>query len=180
MYIKCEDGFSDSDFEFLRDMFGLLDARFDDLQLHIDESPDPDSMGLFDEGEYLSGMGFVACQRYLASTYGPPGVSKDIAMSLGPKHAGGEPVVRIINAAANYWKHVDEWDPAVVLMRDQQLLLDARQKNTIRIIETVTHWEDYTCFNLLAYLTLPTGPRFEGLVPILEAWRCELDSKIVG
>ncbi len=171
MYIKCEDVFCDSDLAFLRDLFGLLDARFDDLQLRIDGSPDPDSMGLFDEGEYLSGMGFVACQRYLASTYGPHGVSKDIAMRLGPKHAGGEPVVRIINAAANYWKHVDEWD---------QQTLGARQKDTIRIIETVTDWEDYTCSNLLAYLTLPTGPRFEGLVPMLEAWRCELDSISVG
>lgn len=179
MYLKIGDSFCDSDFAFLKDLFALLDARFEDLQRRIDNSFDPDQMGLFDEAEYLSGMGFIACQRYLASTYGPNGVAKDIALSVGPKHVGGEPFARIINAAANYWKHVDEWRTNAVIARDRHAL-ESRQKDTIRILETVTAWADYTCANLLSSLANPGEPRLASLVPILEAWRSELDSKHVG
>ena len=76
MYLKFDDGVSDDDLNFLRDLFNLLDARLDNLQERIDECPDPDGMGLFDEGEYLAGLGFVASQRYLASTYGQHGLRK--------------------------------------------------------------------------------------------------------
>lgn len=175
MYIKFDNCYCDSDLQFLKELFALLDERFDDLQRRIDDSFDPDQMGLFDEAEYLSGMGFIACQRYLASTYGPVGVAKKDALSVGPKYDGGEPFAQILHAAANYWKHVDEWDTNAVILRDRHALR-SDQQDTIRIIETVTAWSDYTCANLLTSLARPGKPRLAVLVPMLEAWRDQFDS----
>ena len=134
-------------------------------------------MGFFDEAEYLAGIGFVACQRYLASTYGQHNTQKDAALKLGPQHDGGEPIARVLNAAANYWKHVDEWDTSATITRDAEKL-KGQQLRTIRIIETVTPWCDYTCANLLGELT--TESRFTDLIPTLEAWRGQLDATCVG
>jgi len=174
MYLKFDADFLDFDLSFLQDLFALLDGRFDDLQQRIEESSDPDGMGLFDIGEYLAGMGFVACQRYLASTYGPNDLAKKAALAIGPYHEGGEPVARILNAAANYWKHEDEWDTNAVIARNADDL-KPQQKDTIRIIETVTPWSDYTCVNLLAALSDSKTPRVATLIPFLEAWRKQLD-----
>jgi hypothetical protein len=30
-------------------------------------------------------------------------------LQLGPKHSDGNTIVKIINDAANYWKHNNEW-----------------------------------------------------------------------
>lgn len=172
MYLKFDDGYCDSDLEFLRDLCTLFDTRMDDLQERIDKCFDPDQMGLFDEGEYLAGLGFVACQQYLTSTFGPKGAQKHAALGLEPYHEGGESYARILNSAANYWKHVDEWSLNTVVHRDISSLSD-QQKETIRVIETVTPWCDYTCGNLLYELT--QRGRFVELIPTLEAWRAQVD-----
>jgi hypothetical protein len=173
MYLKFDGGFFDYDLDFVRDLFSLLDERLDRQQELIDECFAPDQMELFDEAEYIAGMGFVACQRYLASTYGQHDLQKDVALELGPHHDGGESYARILNAAANYWKHVDEWDTSATIARDVARL-DDRQQRTIRIIESVTPWSDYTCANLLCELT--PHSRFTDLIPTLEAWRERLDA----
>ncbi len=175
MYFKFDDGILDCDLSFLQDLFALLDARLDQVREKIDASSDPDSMGYFDEAEYISGMGFIACQRYLTSTYGPLNIAKNSALSVGPVHAGGEFYARIINASANYWKHEDEWGLQATVDRDRSAL-GPQQLETIRIIETVTPWDAYTCANVLWVLTDPNESRLTNLVPIIEAWRTELDA----
>lgn len=173
MYLKFDDGVLDYDLDFVRDLFALLDERLDRLQERIDECSDPDQLGLFDEAEFIAGVGFVACQRYLASTYGPHGLPKDVALKLGPHHHNGESYACILNAAANYWKHVDEWDASATIARDIGQL-DDRQQRTIHVIESVTPWSEYTCAHLLCELT----PRshFSALIPTLEAWRERVDA----
>jgi len=189
MYLKLDDGVFDDDLNFLRDLFTLLDARLADLQKRIHECPDPDGMGLCDKGEYLAGMGFVACQRYLASTYGPLGLKKDVALASGPHHEGGETLVSIINAVANYWKHVDEWETITLTANEpgelNQIIvhnpdrLTPIQRKTIQVIESVTKWSDYTCANVLYELTAPVL-HFAALIPLLEAWRDQMDAAHVG
>lgn len=179
MYLKFgDDVFHDFDLEFLRDLFTLLDGRLDELQERIDKCFDPDQMGLFDDVEYIAGMGFVACQRYLASTFRQTGLDKQSALAIGPRHKGRESFARILNAAANDWKHVDEWDTQATIARDVTRL-DEKQEATIRVIESVTQWSDYTCANLLYELTGPNS-QFTALLPILESWREELDAARVG
>ena len=148
------------------DLLTLLDSQLRDLEEQIGKSPDPDSMGLFDRGEFLAGTGFVACQRYLASTYGPHNVPKEIALAVGPYHAGGESYAAIFNAAANFWKHVDEWDIFTPL--------GVRQQRTVDLIESVTPWSNYTCANLL--FELAGQLQFAGLIPKIEDWRKQLDA----
>ena len=177
MYLKFENGFSDYDFSFLQDLFELLDSRLDHVQRNIDASSDPDGIGHFDDAEYVSGMGFIACQRYLTSTYGPLDIEKKDALRVGPFHSGGESYARIINASANFWKHVDEWPSTV---RRDRHGLEPIQMETIRVIETVTPWDDYTCTNLLWSLTTPNEPRLKHLLPKLEARRAALDATRVG
>ena len=54
----------------------------------------------------------------------------------------------ILNAAANFWKHQDEWEPTALVTRNVDILGD-RQRKTIDVIESVTPWSDYTFANLL-------------------------------
>jgi hypothetical protein len=173
MYLQLDNGIFDADLHLLQDLFAVLDPRLERIQVGITTSFDPDAMGHFDEAEYLCGMGFIACQRYLAATFGSSGISKEKALALGPVHTGGEPIARILNAAANYWKHIEEWDPHSAILHDQQAL-QPNQLATIRTIETVAAWDDYTCANLLASLTAPNEPRLHHLLPLLEAWRNQL------
>ncbi len=175
MYLKFDSGIYDDDLAFLKDLVALLDSRLDEVQQAIDSSSDPDGMGHFDDAEYVAGMGFIACQRYLASTYGPNGISKRIALETGPRHSGGKTIAQIINAAANFWKHLDEWEFHSTVFRDRAGLTPI-QLETIQVIETVTPWDDYTCANLLAALAAPSPPRLKYLLPQLEAWRDALDS----
>lgn len=189
MYLKFDDGVVDDDLAFLRDLFTLLDARLTNLQKRIDECPDPDGMGLCDEGEYLAGLGFVACQRYLASTYGQHRLKKELALAMGPRHHGGQSFVSIINAVANYWKHVDEWDTTTIIASDPDGLnriilrdpdrLTPIQRKTIKVIDSVTEWSYYTCTNVLFELTNPVV-QFAALIPLLEAWRDQMDAAYVG
>ena len=110
MYIKIHATFSDFDLEFLRNILVSLDSHWDALQREIGCSVDPDSDDLFTKADYLAGIGFALSQQYLSSTYGPLGFDKDKALAIGQRHAGGETVACIVNAAANYWKHSEEWD----------------------------------------------------------------------
>jgi len=178
MHIKIGEDFSDCDLKFLRDHLTLLDSRWDEIQKRIDECTDPESAGLFDEGEYLVGMGFTACQQYLSATYGPLGVKKEAALTVGPHHTSGQTYARLLNAAANYWKHMEEWDSIAVIARNVDALKKI-QKQTVRIIEFVTPWSDYTCANLLFELTIPEL-RLSSLIPKLEDWRRQLDAAYSG
>lgn len=192
MYIKCEDGISDPDLYFLEDILIMLDAKLLELDCKIQEarndSLDPEGLGFFDKGEYIIGMGFAACQRYMTSTFGPIILEKEIALKIGPNHENGESIVTIINAAANYWKHSDEWseinwviesesDMAKIIIRDFNKLTGP-QKKTITQIETITPWADYTCSNILACLTKTNELRLSLLVPFLEEWRNQLNNFI--
>jgi hypothetical protein len=179
MYLKTDDGIYDGDLAFLKDLVALLDSRLDEVWQAIVSCSDPDGMGHCDNGEYVVGMGFIACQRYLASTYSPHGMSKNIALRAGPRHIGGETIARIVNAGANFWKHSDEWDSHSTVFRNPAGL-NQIQLETIQVIETVTPWADYTCANLLAALAAPAEPRLKYLLPQLEAWRDALDSAHVG
>ncbi len=185
MYLKSGDEFFDYDLDFLEDFFTFLDAKLDDLQQRIEQADDPDQMGLLDDAEYLAGLGFVACQRYLATTFWPivlepndgrseKSEKKKDALKFGPRYARDQSYAQILNSAANYWKHVDEWNKDAVIARDSSAL-KGDESATMSKIETVIKWSDYTCFNLLAALTDINKPRFAVLVPVLIAWRKQLD-----
>ena len=108
---------------------------------------------------------------------------------MGPFHEGGLSLATIINVAANYWKHSDEWNSIGYNTNNEKKELELvirsienlskQQKGTVSAIETVTPWADYTCENILALITPSSEFKLVELVPILTEWRAELDSLIV-
>lgn len=59
---------------------------------------------------FYHGVGFAACQKYLSSATRQMKITRSDALNLGPKHSTEGPIVALVNAIANYWKHQDEWD----------------------------------------------------------------------
>lgn len=109
------------DFErdFLADVLRMLGERLSHLHSHVDWQR-PEESYLFDPMEHLAGVGVVAAQRYLASVCNWFSVDRPHALDVGPQQKGVA-VAAIINAAANYWKHVEDGEGAIHLPTRQIL-----------------------------------------------------------
>ncbi|MCO7626430.1 hypothetical protein NJC08_08395 [Pseudomonas fluorescens] len=182
MYFKLSNGeFADGDFHALAALLGLLDTELKTINSQIKQSGDPDSDGLCDRGEYFIGVGLAGIQRYIASTYKTLGVEQDTALALPPIAKNQTTAVRALHAGANYWKHQDEWDLTHVAFREVESL-KGNAKSTIKTIEQITPWAEYTCSNLLAELLLQDNAindenlLLSPLLDILKAWRINLDA----
>jgi hypothetical protein len=157
----------DADNRFLEKTLAHLDGTLAMVYSQIEKSPDPDGYGLLDDAEFLTGLGFVLCQRYITSTYGFS-LDKSTALAMPPTHPGGKTIAQIVNAVANTWKHSDEWPP------DEPT---PRARPTIDVIETVTPFNEYAACSLLHCLTGSTS--LMGLLPMLEEWRDNLAASAV-
>ena len=156
----------DFDLDFLRAALGLVDASLARLHENARSSPDPDGFGIFDEVEYITGFGFVACQTYATAVVSLSHLRnrKREALALGPKHRTGRSMAELVNAAANYWKHSPEWS------------LDAptaQAAQTIEVISTLGVATDasYPIANALREILTPHPARFANLIPFLTQWR---------
>lgn len=190
MFIISDAEILDLDITLLEDVLRPLDEALirinERVEIAKNESSDLDSSGLFDTGEHIIGLAFTACQKYMSSTFSKSGIKKEDALNCGPKHVSGERCARIIHAAANYWKHCDEWDKiTAVPIPDSQMMqvitrdygrLENRQKLAINTIENVSSWSDYTLSNVLIEITLTNKLSVLELIPILLEWRNALIS----
>jgi hypothetical protein len=156
----------DFDLEFLTAATALVDTSLERLHAEARSSPDPDAFGIFDEAEYLTGFGFVACQTYATAVVSRSQLKgkKREALALGPKHRTGRSMAQLINAAANYWKHSPEW------------ALDAPTTQAAQTIEVISSLgvdagDSYPVANLLREILTPHRARFENLMPFLKQWR---------
>lgn len=164
MFLTHRDGVIDYDLDLLKHITGLLDAQLDRDCDAASVSPDPDGMGLFDRMEHITGLGFVACQTYLASVYGSIGITKDLALQCGPLHRPSLSVASLVNYAANCWKHQDEW----------ALQQDTRARD--RIIKAfedlgLSTLGEYPLSGCLADLCNGKEARFRNVLPFLSQWR---------
>lgn len=164
MFITQGHDVFDYDLDLLVEVLGVVDRQIANIEERISESSDPDSFGHFDGMEGIVGLGFVACQQYLNATYGQltrANMKRHEVIASAPKHAGGRSFAEIVNAAANYWKHHDEWPSP-----------RGDEARTRDIIESVTpSTADYVLGNLLAGLVRPEPPRFAAIVHQLTLWR---------
>ena len=176
MYIKAGNEFGDTDFEFMREFLEHLDVKLLEIMDNISLSPDPDSLGLFDKGEYYIGVGFIVAQSYITSTYPKLEIKKKGAMQAGPLLKNGLTFIEALNSGANFWKHSEEWGLDNIVTRNIESLSKQAQK-TIKTIEIVTPWSDYTCSNLLAELVGESEFKLAALLPFMEEWRNDLDRK---
>lgn len=99
----------EQELETLLALVRLLDQQLGELSDRSMEAEDADAYGYFDTMEHLIGLAMVAGQTYVATVCGAIAVEKRSALKKGPSCSGGKTKVEIINHAANYWKHNNEW-----------------------------------------------------------------------
>jgi hypothetical protein len=98
--------------ESLDETCALVDARVASLLDLLRERPESGHLDLPEVIEYLIGLGFAACQGYTTGVCAETGVSRQQALDLGLHHSSGPTIAALVNHAANWWKHCDEWsDP---------------------------------------------------------------------
>ena len=156
-----------NDTVFLREAAALVDNRLDKLVHDAKTCPDPDGYGLIDSSEYITGFGFVACQTYATAVSRWSDLNKGAWLELGPKHRSGRPMIELVNACANYWKHNKEWSLHAP---------SARAQKTIDIIASlgVDKSDSYPMFSALHQLLDPHPARIRNLIPFLTQWQDEL------
>ncbi|MFP4312882.1 MAG: hypothetical protein ACLFR0_01030 [Alphaproteobacteria bacterium] len=192
VYLRIGNEYVDGCFNHLQVFLRILDSELSEIDLRIKKSKDPDSEGLCDLGEYLIGYGFVAIQRYMASTYTQTNISKGDIYKHGLKLCEDLFLIEVINAGANYWKHEPEW-PFVLERGDTDptemtpisidrtgAKLSKFEKNTFDVISKLTPYADYTLSNLLSEIINRVSPdtplSFKAVLPFIEQWRNELDN----
>jgi hypothetical protein len=164
----------DYDLQFMEEMLSVVDSKLVKLQAEATESEDPDQFGVFDRAEFVAGMGFAVCQRYITATSGWLKMPKDRALSHGPTLADGTPMARVINAAANYWKHSEEREgPAAAT-----IAVLKRLPGMARALESNSmdhQLQDYVCAYVLRCLNPSQPLAFAPIVRGLESWRDSLE-----
>ncbi len=156
----------DFDLEFLKGAAALVDASLERLDGKARASSDPDTFGIFDEVEYITGFGFVACQTYATAVASRSKLKgrKHEALALGPKHRTGRSMAQLINAAANHWKHSPEWSLDIPITQATQ---------TLEVISSlgVDTNGSYPIAKMLYEILTPHPARFANLIPFLTQWR---------
>ena len=104
--------------------------------------------------------------------YGILHIEKSKVLLVGPKHESGVTIAKIVNDAANYWKHSDEWS------------LDKNPKGRKRIEDTfasigLSIGTAYPFSEILMELTKPNSLSFSVVLMKLDLWRIEVE-KIVA
>lgn len=153
----------------LKEIASVLDERLSEIERQIQSGDEADWFG--DTAEGLCGIGFVACQQYLTETASWVDVAKSTALGCGPIHPCGNTIASIVNHAANYWKHSDEWSHET--SKSQQ----ARTQDGLEAI--LADFENgYPLTVILARLVFPSKNwRFGELIPRLTDWRDDLHAR---
>jgi hypothetical protein len=150
----------------LRSLILTIDYNLTSLLREAWQHPDPDGFGYFDNAEHVAGIGLVTCQTFMAAVYGGLEVEKAAALAIGPAHSCGLPVAKIVNDAANFWKHYNEWPDAG----------DKRRQPIAATFDTVGVALDgeYPLSKLLDKLAPHCDEQFEAIADVLEVWKSEV------
>ena len=159
------------DLELLKELVQLIDRQIENICQLCSGVNDPDSLGYFDSAEHVTGLGFVACQTFMSSVCGNLGVSKGNALAIGPSHSSGNTKAQLVNHAANYWKHKNEWEQS---KKDKQREVIEKAFESVGFPVNL----DYPLSGVLTEVSLPEEARFQSVLGALEVWKDEL-GKIV-
>lgn len=125
-----------------------------------------------DASNYWAGVGFVACQKFIVAVIAREGMDRRVALDAGPKFVPGVSVVSVVNAAANAWKHEDEWRENAQRALDNGLPPpNSRMDQALDVLDralTDGAWE-YGFANTLCKLSGEIA--FFPVVPLLTEWR---------
>jgi len=102
------------DFEkdYLADVLRMTGDHIGKLERHINPNDPEGNAIIFDPMEHIAGVAVVTAQRYIASVCNWFSVPRTQALMLGPQKKK-VPVAKVIDAAANYWKHIEDGPNAV-------------------------------------------------------------------
>ncbi|MGA2706589.1 MAG: hypothetical protein ABSH35_36730 [Isosphaeraceae bacterium] len=157
----------DPDLDILAGVLEVIDRQLATVRDGCDDPELADQFGFFDRAEHIIGLGFVACQAYLTATYGFLNIDKPEALTVGPVHPTGQRIVRIVNDAANFWKHHAEWH------RDTSPAKHKQIQDTFTAVGFPVAL-DYPLSGILSVFVGPGGAAFKPLVAKLAAWRDDL------
>lgn len=157
----------ENELETLLALVRLLDQQLGDLSDRSVEAEDADAYGHFDTMEHLVGLAMVTSQTYVATVCGAIALDKRLALKSGPFHSGGKTKVEIINHAANYWKHNNEWSTERSDRR-RQAIEDAFYSVGFPV------GTDYPLSGVLTELADPEFASLEALARILTEWKSEV------
>lgn len=170
MYLKVGGEYADRELQLLAELLNNLDEKVVEVSNLISKSVDPESDGLTDRGEYFIGVGFSVIQQYLTDTLTLTGVSKRIALDIGPRYSEEFTFISVVNAAANWWKHSAEW----VGQETTSSLALQTQKIVVETAESL----EYPLSNVLAKLLGTSEITLSALLPNLVQWRSALDTVV--
>ena len=154
-----------------KELIEVIDVKLNLIMDECNSIDDPDAMGFFDSAEHVTGFGFVALQTYMTAVYGILIIEKRIALTKGPKHESGNTIASIVNDAANYWKHHNEWT----------LDKGTQRKKIIRSTFESIGFPidlDYPLCGVLTELSSPNYASLNALYTELLEWQNELEGMV--
>jgi hypothetical protein len=167
MLVMYGDEPMDYDLDFVTSLFNAFDNEWVKLKTEADQVPDPDAFGILDDGNYLAGIGFTACQQYFSAVYSGFGLQKGDALNFPPQFNSKVFVAVLLNEGANYWKHHEEWSDVQTKRQEEQ------KERTLTRIESsgVSRSADYLCMALLGHICGDVDRPFANLIRLLVEWR---------
>lgn len=167
MILFVDNEIVDPELGLLADLYEFLDKKLEGLCDESVRCKDAESSGYYDQIEYLTGFGLIALQTYLTETSAFVGLRKQETFDLGPKTSSGVSKIQILNAAANFWKHREEW----IFKGGEK-----RAEAVNALFEEVGYSTDtdYPISGVLTALLNPLEVRFSSLLVPVRAWRDDL------
>jgi hypothetical protein len=179
VFLADENGnYGDLDLSHLITFLEILDPKIIEISSKIEKSIDPVSDGLCDLGEHLIGIGFVAIQRYMHSTYSFLNITKKSAFEKSPKIDNDVSFFAVVNAAANHWKHQEEIYSSE-RTQNQEKYEEERLKTLFTFDPNLVGYYPLSeiLFKTLKQIDNNTYFSFLPLLPLIKQWRNELHKK---
>jgi len=170
MFLFHNNSVYDPDLEHLSEIAAFLDSKLEELCAYSVSSEEADAFGYFDQIEHFLGFGLTAFQTYLLDTASCARRRKHETYKYGPKTTSGASKIQILNAAANYWKHREEW-----IFDDGH-----RQAAVDKLFDEVGYSTgvDYPLSGVLTELLTPASVSFNSLLTLVTIWRDDMIADI--
>ncbi len=111
----------------------------------------------------------MCVKRFLTSICGLYGLKKNKALSVGPSHSDQYTIAQLVDHAANYWKHSNEWN--YEKKHNRQIVIEKALKSV---------GADRCGAPLMGVLTEISPKKesgFESLVDELERWAYQVEEQ---
>lgn len=154
----------DSEIALISDLVIVIDQKLSDICEKAINTAGADEFGFYDAAEHATGLGLVACQTIIAMVCGGLAIKKATALALGPMHLGGLSKVQIVNHAANFWKHNNEWSLEGPSKRHEII---------VRTFDSVGFPVDtgYPLSGVLTELSAPQPASLLAVLGVLDVWK---------